>query len=65
MFNLKEGGRKFRHSKGQELSYSYIYIYIYSKAQERNSRRRRKRMGIKRLELKKIENDRYMLCYFL
>jgi len=29
MFNLKEGGRKFRHSKGQELSYSYIYIYIY------------------------------------
>jgi RNA polymerase-binding transcription factor DksA len=64
MFNLKEGGRKLRYSKGQELSYSYIYIY--SKAQERNSRRRRrKRMGIKRLELKKIENDRYVFCYFL
>jgi hypothetical protein len=28
MFNLKEGGRKLRYSKGQELSYSYIYIYI-------------------------------------
>jgi hypothetical protein len=27
MFNLKEGGRKLRYSKGQELSYSYIYIF--------------------------------------
>jgi hypothetical protein len=42
MFNLKEGGRKLRYSKGQELSYSYIYIYIFKGAREEFKKKKEK-----------------------